>query len=531
MNAIAHAPFFLPPHKGEPGGVDYLGLRAINLEMMDELLPGLNNVANRIRPFSLLAWTIWAYEDSHREHGTLMAAKEYALFREKIEALFIMSHQLAGISLTGTAGAQQRIDQRKLTTLKFPSMGRQHANSLINAVNYGPGLKGNSGYQFAYSHPEIPQAFLVTKAGARLALALDERLRKKLSDTNYAFLRALDDFEISTENVEAFATAWNIEKPSKQEKIQFFSRFYPTNSSVPQEQERSATLDLILAVVNSNSEYQTVGDIRRTMTMSNSLDLPDDVVRAQWRWRALQLRQAQRLALESLFGYIERCIWQEDMHSTLQYAARMTEAVSSSRPTWDVNSVLADRLAQFSGMAASAHALFESGWTNSECDIVSLSADLAQEMKNLSLKDDVIAQALDLLILVSVFTEHFLSDHDLKKYVINRSTTRLPLDAWAIMVRSRSGESLQVFLEQLIETWLISQHLGVAASRSSLDSSRMRLSIDDAGISSLLEAESQCWSPGLTADRVITALSLLSECGKIESYLGEDNQIYYLGST
>ena len=99
------------------------------------------------------------------------------------------------------------------------------------------------------------------------------------------------------------------------------------------------------------------------------------------------------------------------------------------------------------------------------------------------------------------------------------------------MVRSRSGESLQVFLEQLIETWLISQHLGVAASRSSLDSSRMRLSIDDAGISSLLEAESQCWSPGLTADRVITALSLLSECGKIESYLGEDNQIYYLGST
>lgn len=56
---------------------------------------------------------------------------------------------------------------------------------------------------------------------------------------------------------------------------------------------------------------------------------------------------------------------------------------------------------------------------------------------------------------------------------------------------------------------------------------QLRLSIDDAGISSLLNAENDCWSPTLTPDRVVTALSLLCECGKIERYVGNDGETYY----
>jgi hypothetical protein len=55
-------------------------------------------------------------------------------------------------------------------------------------------------------------------------------------------------------------------------------------------------------------------------------------------------------------------------------------------------------------------------------------------------------------------------------------------------------------------------------SRSSIDSGRMRLTIDDAGIGSLLASEDKCWSPVLTADRIETVLSLLSECGKLSSF-------------
>lgn len=39
-----------------PGGVDPLGLRQINFQLMDLVLPGLNNVARHITPYTLIAW-------------------------------------------------------------------------------------------------------------------------------------------------------------------------------------------------------------------------------------------------------------------------------------------------------------------------------------------------------------------------------------------------------------------------------------------------------------------------------------------
>src|SRR5262249_25092302 len=38
------------------GGVDPLGLRQINFDLMDQVLPGLNNVARHIRPFMVVTW-------------------------------------------------------------------------------------------------------------------------------------------------------------------------------------------------------------------------------------------------------------------------------------------------------------------------------------------------------------------------------------------------------------------------------------------------------------------------------------------
>ena len=38
------------------GGVDPLGLRQINFDLMDQVIPGLNNVARHIRPFIVVTW-------------------------------------------------------------------------------------------------------------------------------------------------------------------------------------------------------------------------------------------------------------------------------------------------------------------------------------------------------------------------------------------------------------------------------------------------------------------------------------------
>jgi hypothetical protein len=49
--AEADDPGFASPSIPKPGGVDPLGLRQINFDLMDMVFPGLNNVARYLRPF------------------------------------------------------------------------------------------------------------------------------------------------------------------------------------------------------------------------------------------------------------------------------------------------------------------------------------------------------------------------------------------------------------------------------------------------------------------------------------------------
>lgn len=49
---IAHV---VPKLRLQPGGVDPLGLRQVNLDLMDRALPGINNVTMLIRPYVLMA--------------------------------------------------------------------------------------------------------------------------------------------------------------------------------------------------------------------------------------------------------------------------------------------------------------------------------------------------------------------------------------------------------------------------------------------------------------------------------------------
>lgn len=40
-------------------GVDPIGLRQLNLDLMDATVPGLNNVTRHIRPYTFMAWAWW----------------------------------------------------------------------------------------------------------------------------------------------------------------------------------------------------------------------------------------------------------------------------------------------------------------------------------------------------------------------------------------------------------------------------------------------------------------------------------------
>ena len=92
--ARATEPGFVTSGQTRFGGVDPLGLRQINFDLMDEVLPGLNNIARHIRPF-VVAWA-W-----HRAHQSVQALGKKTIrqddlqdFVDRIEVLYALSQFL-----------------------------------------------------------------------------------------------------------------------------------------------------------------------------------------------------------------------------------------------------------------------------------------------------------------------------------------------------------------------------------------------------------------------------------------------------
>src|SRR5260370_30750902 len=75
-------PGFPPASIPKFGGVDPLGLRQINFDLMDEVLPGLNNVARHIRPFVVVAWA-WRRANQLAESSGKTTVTELIIFQRR----------------------------------------------------------------------------------------------------------------------------------------------------------------------------------------------------------------------------------------------------------------------------------------------------------------------------------------------------------------------------------------------------------------------------------------------------------------
>src|ERR1700744_2763213 len=90
--STAGGPRFPPSPKVKFGGIDPLGLRQINFDLMDEVLPGVNNVARHIRPFTVATWA-WrraarvAEAQGHRE----IAVDVLQDFVARVEVVYVWS--------------------------------------------------------------------------------------------------------------------------------------------------------------------------------------------------------------------------------------------------------------------------------------------------------------------------------------------------------------------------------------------------------------------------------------------------------
>lgn len=525
-------PFFIDPHPPESEGVDYLGLRAINLSMMDMMLPGINNVVALIRPFSLMAWIAWRFEEGAATLAKV-SSSDFELFKQKVETAFVFSHVNAG-DAEGLPGRQQKVPSGE--SIRFQFREFQRSGSILDAALYGPAIKNLSGLGFLSGSEAFQSLFLkVTNSGKKLALALDERLRSGLSGQQYEFISSLTRTDAPKELIDGnFYSAWRISNVSEEEKLTFSERLYQPQAigESNSHARRAAVLKYVLETLRENNEPTTVSDLRSSMTRvlpESLLHSPNSqtFLQVQRHWQLLQVRQAQRLGLEALFGWVERCLLYEQVTNVDNLVEKAMAALQvPSAVATDAN-FLPTQMRQLRALEGDVAQLFAIGKKQPEYDLFGLCDAVETVVKSSQPSDETLAFALRLLLLSVRFAQAFSEDPITKDVVGAGARFRLPLGMWADFINAHEQQPLSFVMHKIFASFIISQHLGVAASRSRDEKSRMRMSIEDRGLTSLLPNANKALRPKRTQDRLPSALALMAQCGLLKVSTSTSNELVY----
>jgi hypothetical protein len=178
-------PGFPPPNAVKFGGVDPLGLRQLNFNLMDEVLPGLNNVARHIRPFVIVAWAWRRAIQLAQVRGLEKIPPDHMPnFVDRIEVHYAWSELLKNtkIDLPGRQALWRVFKDRQ--QYKFDGAGwkklrdeRRYSTALSAPINYGPGLKMLG---WVERHPKYPGVLIPTEMAGPALDAFEARMAKHL---------------------------------------------------------------------------------------------------------------------------------------------------------------------------------------------------------------------------------------------------------------------------------------------------------------------------------------------------------------
>jgi hypothetical protein len=144
MSALFEKPFLTDRFESHGGGIDFLGMRQVNLAMLqDELIPGINNATADLGTFCLGAWIPWKFRQLCRKEDFVLS--KYAAFRDAMEVA--MAYTTRDSSPAEKEFGRPRIrmgiqHQPALPgPLTFRAAKRTNATSIYAAPLYGPALR------------------------------------------------------------------------------------------------------------------------------------------------------------------------------------------------------------------------------------------------------------------------------------------------------------------------------------------------------------------------------------------------------
>jgi hypothetical protein len=310
-------PIFSLPLDSKIAGDDPLGLAPTNERLYGAVFPGINNVVRYIRVYSALCWTSQRVDRYLKLHGATLSNKEVKnLFdqaSQKMELLIGWTNQHKGYR--AVAGALRNFPtDNKPVKLIFESFGNSRV-SLLDAVAYRPSI--TNGLRFLEQRTNA--TFGCTPAGELLANAFNSHIE---SSTHYEWIANILKLNISRSDVLEIEPFLDLGIPSHSEQSAFLQQFFPNLGEGRLDdftQNRWLSIHLVLQSIHADTIYKqsirkagwtTEDEIRIAMARGRTpdgtlLNLSGLETVQAW-WAILQLRQLQRLALDTLFAMVER---------------------------------------------------------------------------------------------------------------------------------------------------------------------------------------------------------------------------------
>jgi hypothetical protein len=245
------------------------------------------------------------------------------------------------------------------------------------------------------------------------------------------------------------------------------------------------------------------------------IPLEPELIAAQRSWIALQARQLQRIGLEALLVWVENEIDESDGCAD---ARSLYEAADRLAPK---DSGAAKKSKDVKGYYSRIEKLGQPyGWPDAaglggEADIFSLIDRIIKAQVDESY-DQLPSLALNAIFSAAIICDALrnLGAAANQSNLTGGPSDRLPLSHALRVIHRMADESLGALWREIIESWVLGQHVRWAVARSGDETQRLRVAIDEGGWIRLRSKMSGPFRP--TPDRLNTALALSSDCGLLK---------------
>ena len=288
-------------------GVDPIGLRQLNLDLMDETVPGINNVTMRVRPYCFMAWAWWKARQVAMDDGAINPSEMVDLVA-RYETLYAWAHSLTDNPFRGAAAIRAYLPLKGSSETFLFSGARweqfkKRRTSFMAPTEYGPSLKA--------LHFVETEGLGIFRCSQEVEAAVSQ-IDRIVSSCIPTHLLERTAPKVAWKQVIKLATQLPIQDASKKERDAFRFLFYEAGASVRAHKDmrrRRATIDLIHDLMPQTGKPISVTEIRRRLVGGKGgLNKREEVRISSVLFVILQARQLQRLAIESMMLWVERSI-------------------------------------------------------------------------------------------------------------------------------------------------------------------------------------------------------------------------------